>query len=192
MVQKRCFYEMSSRVPLVMRFPNGYQAGQAYDEPVNLIDLLPTFLDLAGVCDAERLPMDGRSLMGLLDGSDSENREAFSETHADAMIQAPCFMLRQGEYKYTYIHGHKGQLFDLAADPGEWHNLVGNPDYADVEARMKARVLERFDPDAIAADVVDSYRKRMLIDKAMVANGTSWDYSPSFDPGRPIVERYLP
>lgn len=192
MIQKRYLYEMSTRVPLIVRFPDGYQAGRVCDEPVNLIDLLPTFLDLADVSQDERLPMDGRSLMGLLDGSDAKDWEAISETHADAMVQTPCFMLRQGKYKYIYIHDHPCQLFDLEDDPGEWSNLVGHPDHAAVEAAMRARIFELFDPDAIAADVAKSVRQRLLIDRAMKSNQTSWNYQPSFDPSRGIVERYLP
>lgn len=192
MVQKRYLYEMSTRVPLIVRFPDGYQVGRVCDAPVNLIDLLPTFLDLADVPQDERLPMDGRSLMGLLDGTDAEGWEAISETHADAMVQTPCFMLRQGRYKYIYIHGHDCQLFDLEADPGEWSNLAGDPEHAKTEAAMRACILERFDPDAIAADVAHSVRRRLLIDRAMKKNGTTWNYRPSFDPSRRIVERYLP
>jgi choline-sulfatase len=44
MVQKRCFYEWSCRVPLIARFPDGWQAGTACDTPVSLIDLWPNFL----------------------------------------------------------------------------------------------------------------------------------------------------
>ena len=36
-------------------------------------------------------------------------------------------MARKGRYKYIYVHGHGEQLFDLQADPGEWHNLAGDP-----------------------------------------------------------------
>ena len=61
MVQKRCFYEWSCRVPLIVRHPDGWRAGTTIPHPVSLIDLLPTFCDLAGVED--RLPHDGRSLV---------------------------------------------------------------------------------------------------------------------------------
>jgi choline-sulfatase len=43
MVQKRTFYEWSSRVPLIIRFPQGWQRGTICMEPVNLVDLLPTW-----------------------------------------------------------------------------------------------------------------------------------------------------
>ena len=34
-------------------------------------------------------------------------------------------MIREGQFKYNYIHGHQPQLFDLESDPGEWNNLAG-------------------------------------------------------------------
>ena len=65
MVQKRCFYEWSCRVPLVARFPAGWQAGTVCDTPVSFIDLLPTFCEIAATEAA--LPHDGESLIGILD-----------------------------------------------------------------------------------------------------------------------------
>jgi|Deesub1362A_J573_1020465.scaffolds.fasta_scaffold07033_2 choline-sulfatase len=190
MVQKRTFYEWSSRIPLIIRFPDGWQKGTVRTEPVNLIDLAPTFLDMAGVGEEERLPMDGRSLMGLLDGSDTEERVVFSEYHSQG-AHAPCFMIREGKYKYVYIHGYDSQLFDLETDPGEWHNLVGDPRYKDVEERLKACILEQFDPDAIDRAVTESVRKRALIRRAMEITQTRWDFEPRFDPTKGILDQYL-
>jgi choline-sulfatase len=195
MVQKRTFYEWSSRVPLVVRFPDGWQRGAVRTEPVNLIDLAPTFLDLAGVGQEARLPMDGRSLLGLLDGSDSGDWAAFSEYHSQG-AHAPCFMIRQGRYKYVYIHGYgsgspESQLFDLEADPGEWDNLSGRPKYREVEEGLRARILGRFDPDAIEEAVMESVRKRALIRGAMEITGTRWDVEPRFDPVKGIIDQYL-
>jgi choline-sulfatase len=191
MVQKRTFYEPSSRVPLIVRFPDGWQRGTVRAEPVNLIDLLPTFLDMAGVDADERLTLDGRSLMGLLDGSDTGDWEAISEYHSQGS-HAPCFMVRRGTFKYVYIHGHDSQLFDLEADPGEWNNLIGEPGYGEIEAQLKARILERFDPDRIDADAMESVWKRTLIRRAMEITKTSWDVEPRFDPTRELNEQYLP
>lgn len=192
MVQKRTFYEWSARVPLIMRFPDQWKAATVIDEPVSLIDLLPTFLDLAEVPDNARLPHDGRSLIGLLDGSDTENWEVFSENPSDSMIEAPCVMLRCGRFKYVYIHGYEDQLFDLGEDPGEWHNLIQVPDYLDVAQQMQSRILDVVDPEDVAARVEASYHRRMLIQEAMERNGTSWDPEPRFDPRRNHLDQYLP
>jgi choline-sulfatase len=191
MVQKRTFYEWSSRVVLIMRFPDGRQRGTARPEPVNLIDLFPTFLDVAGVAEEERLPVDGRSLTGLLDGSDAGDWVAFSEYHSQG-AHGPCFMVRQDAYKYVSIHGYESQLFDLEADPGEWRNLAGRPAYKDIEEHLRARILAQFDPDGIERAVMESVHKRMLVKRAMALTGTRWDAEPRFDPAKGITDQYLP
>jgi choline-sulfatase len=180
MVQKRCFYEWSVRVPLLLRFPDGRDAGRRVPDPVSLIDVLPTLLDVAGVPAEERLPLPGASLMG------QGGRPVFSEYHVEK-VRAPCFMVRVGRHKYIYVHGHGSQLFDLEEDPGEWHDLSGDPSLRDVEHALHALVLERFDPERIAADGRASVRRRELIRRAMARNGTRWDYSPVFDATKQYV-----
>jgi choline-sulfatase len=177
-------------VPLIIRFPNGWQQGTVRTEPVNLIDLLPTFLDMAGVGVEERLPVDGRSLMGLLDGSDTEDWEAISEFHSQG-AHAPCFMIRRGKFKYVYIHGYETLLFDLETDPGEWRSLAGKPEYKEIEEQLKARILEQFDPDVIDKTVMESVQKRTLVKRAMEISDTRWDAEPYFDPTKGITDQYL-
>jgi choline-sulfatase len=167
MVQKRCFYEWSARIPLILRHADRRDAGNVVDTPVSLLDLAPTLLDLLGV--DERLPMDGGSLL-------EPSGVVCSEYHVEK-VRAPCFMVRRGAWKYVYIHGHDQQLFDLASDPGEWTNLAGEHDTAE----LRSLILERFDPDAIARDGDASVRRRELIARAMAMTTTRWDYSPVFD-----------
>jgi choline-sulfatase len=107
----------------------------------------------------DRLPLDGTSLTGLIDGSDTQEREVFSEMHT-AGVFATCFMIRRGPYKYNYVHGEDVQLFDLENDPDEWNNLAGQPEYRELEEGLKARILEQFDPDKIEGDVSESLLKR--------------------------------
>ena len=47
-VLKRCMYEASAHVPLIIRGPDVRQ-GAVVDEPVSLVDLYPTLMDMAGV-----------------------------------------------------------------------------------------------------------------------------------------------
>jgi choline-sulfatase len=173
MVQKRCFYEWSARVPLLVRHPDARGAGTSVGTPVSLLDLAPSILDWLGV--EERLPMDGGSL-------DDPGGVVFSEYHVEK-VRAPCFMVRQDKWKYVYVHGHGEQLFDLATDPGEWTNLAAEHD----TSALRASILERFDPDAIARAGEASVRRRDLIARAMAITGTRWDYSPVFDATRQYV-----
>jgi choline-sulfatase len=73
------------------------------------------------------------------------------------------------------------------ADPGEWHNLAGQPHLQDVEAALHGLILEQFDPEHIAADGAASVRRRELIKAAMERNDTHWDYAPVFDATRQYV-----
>ena len=183
MVQKRCFYEWSARIPLIVNFPDGRAAGRRLSQPVSLLDLAPTCMDWAGVPAAVRAPMDGQSLAGLLEAevpAHQPERVVLSEYHVEKVL-APCFMARQGQYKYIYIHGFAPQLFDLAADPGEWHNLAGRPELQSEEETLRGLILARFDPDAIAADGDASIRRREIIRQSNARNNTRWDFSPDFD-----------
>ncbi|HET7045649.1 MAG TPA: choline-sulfatase [Gaiellaceae bacterium] len=178
MVQKRCFYEWSVRVPLVVRLPGGERAGTRVERPVSLLDLAPTLLELA---EATLPPaLDGRSLLGDEDGV------VLSEYHVEK-VRAPCFMARKGRHKLIHVHGHDARLYDLVADPGEWHDLAGSPELREVEDGLRAAILARFDPERIAADGAASVARRELIARAMQRNGTQWDYQPEFDARRRYV-----
>jgi choline-sulfatase len=171
MVQKRCFYEWSARIPLIVRHPD--RRTGVVDTPVSLLDVAPTILAAAGA--DEPLPMDGVDLF-------EPRGVVFSEYHVEK-VRAPCFMVRQGRWKYVYIHGHGDQLFDLESDPGEWANLAGERDTAE----LRRAILARFDPDAIACHGVESVARRDVIARAMAMTSTRWDYSPPFDATKQYV-----
>jgi len=185
MVQKRCFYEWSSRVPMVLRLPDGAFAGQTVQTPCSLLDVGATLLELA---DAERFTApqtDGASLLKPLREPDFQ-RDVFSEYHGEG-VQWPCFMIRRGDWKYTYIHQKECQLFNLADDPTERDNLVGNPLYQAVESDLREAILRRFSPDAVLAYLDESAAKRAIVRAANAISGVRWDFTPAFD-GR---KRYI-
>ena len=117
------------------------------------------------------------------------DRFIFAQAHE--AVGAPCIMVRQGQYKYNYIHGYDPQFFDLTADPGEWHNLAGSTDHAETEARLRGLVLDHFDPEAIARDNLDSLYRRELINETMQKNGVYWDHATDFNPRKGALDQYL-
>jgi choline-sulfatase len=181
MVQKRTFYEWSVRVPLVVRLPGAERAGETVAAPVSLLDLAPTFLDLAGVPEDERTPLDGESLLASRD-----DRIVFSEYHVEK-VRAPCFMARKGRHKLVHVHGHDERLFDVEADPGEWSDLLGTAELAGVERELREAIHARFDAERLAAEGAASIHRRELIARAMTRNATHWDYQPFFDARRQYV-----
>ena len=180
MVQKRAFYEWCARVPLLIYDPRKAFKNQIVRSPVNLMDLTPTLLDLAGVAQDERLDMEAQSLMPLITDKDQRTSPVFSENHTEG-VYATTFMVRKGKFKYVYIHGHETQLYDMENDPAEWHNLSGTSGYQTIEADMKQALLRQFNPDRIEADVRDSLKKRHLIKTSNQRNQPPWDYTPPFD-----------
>jgi choline-sulfatase len=191
MVQKRTFYEWSCRVPLIVRFPDHRHQGAKITSPVSLLDLLPTFLDIAGI--EERLPYSGHSLIPLIE-SPSEVWDVFAESHAEG-IYGVCFMLRTPQYKYIYIlhqDGEDHQLFDMQANPNETVNLCNRADYREVVDTLKQRLFARFNPQAVEANIQHSFRVRTLLKKWSEQTSVSWDYTPVFDPRRKTSDQYLP
>jgi choline-sulfatase len=189
MVQKRNFYEWSSRIPFMLRFPDRQHAGTIVEQPTSLVDVLPTVLEIANI--QKQLPVDGHSVMELIDGRDTNERHVFSEYHSNG-VYCTCFMVRRGDFKYVYIHDHQDQLFDLKNDPGEWENLIGNPRTADIEKELKSLILEAFDLAAIEQEVRLTIKKRQLLRRWGKATGVHWAYSPGFDAEKNAIAQYLP
>ncbi|HIG16656.1 MAG TPA: choline-sulfatase, partial [Candidatus Handelsmanbacteria bacterium] len=189
MVQKRCFYEWSARVPLIVRFPDGWKKGTTMTTPVSLLDLLPTFNDLAGVQDP--LPHDGNSLLALLESGEDAERVTYSQAHE--AVGMPCIMARQGRYKYNYIHGYEPQLFDLEADPKEWTNLAGRVDTQDTEDHLRGMIRRRFgDPEDMYQRNLESLYRRQLIAGVMRDYGQTWSHNPVLDHRKGAMQQYLP
>ncbi|MGE5126918.1 MAG: sulfatase-like hydrolase/transferase [Betaproteobacteria bacterium] len=115
-------YEAAIRVPLVLWRPGLVPAGRVVGDPVRLVDVAPTILDLVG---APALPAPhARSLAPLLTGrGQGSPPPAYSETLLPKfyMNWAPLRALRDGRYKL--IEAPRPELYDLSVDPGESRNL---------------------------------------------------------------------
>jgi len=182
---KQYFYEGSVRVPMIVSFPGRFQPGRV-SEHVSLVDLLPTFMDVATDGDAPEpvSPLDGNSLTGLLSGGDETwDNTVISEYTGEGVI-APCRMIRRGNYKYIYTHGHPPLLYDTTNDPLELDNLIGKPEVADIEAELARDILVDWDPDEINDLCIQSQKDRMFIQKATDGE-PNWAYlSRQSDAGR--------
>jgi arylsulfatase A-like enzyme len=78
---KSSLFDSGMRVPLVMHWPNGIASpGRTYAESVQHIDFVPTLLELAGATNLPTRPIDGVSLVPVLNGSNAALRdEVFCE-----------------------------------------------------------------------------------------------------------------
>ena len=185
MVQKRAFYEDSSRVPIIAYMPKAYRRGvpgSRVAEPVSFVDVAPTILELAGV--PEWQPMDGRSLVPLMEGEREPERAVFCENYSEG-IDRVCLMVRQGPYKYTYFHeSDERQLFNVEEDPEEWNNLAAQPEYSEICKSMEQLILGQFDPDDLERRAQQSYEHKTTVQASMLATGgVKWNFKPEQDVG---------
>lgn len=173
MIQKRSLYEWSARIPLMIDVPG--VAPRRIDTPVSLIDLPATLIDMAGQVPVQRL--EGRSLLPAIHGAELEVIPVISEYHGEGIMR-PSFMVRLGDWKYHYCHGSAPQLFNLAEDPGEWHNRSGDPACRAVETELNAVITGGyFDLEKIGSEVWERLPLKKVVNEAMKANGTAWDYA---------------
>jgi arylsulfatase A-like enzyme len=137
-------YEEVYRLPFVWRGP-GIAAGQECDALTGHLDVLPTLLELA---DAPAPgPLHGRSLTPVAaDPAHAEGngwRDALmSEFHGDEFGLYSQRMVRWEHYKLVYNPNDRRELYDLAADPHELHNLAYRPEHADLRRDLEGRLLE--------------------------------------------------
>jgi choline-sulfatase len=177
---KMSFLEPSARVPLVMRMP-GWEGRQRVQEPVSLVDLAPTVVELA--CGREALSgadMDGESLVETL-ARRIERMPIVCEYHAEG-VNAPGAMIRDGRHKLLVCGDDPALLYDLESDPLELMSLAERPECEDTVHRLQDALAERLDLTEIKQRVLASQRERHLVARALAeGETTAWDYQPRVD-----------
>ena len=159
--RKTYAYEGSARVPMLIRCPEGLVTaprGETLPQPVELRDILPTFLDAAEAPVSEDR-VDGRSMLELLRGNTDGWREYIDLEHSRCYWPENQWTgLTDGRFKYIY-YAPTGQqeLFDLENDPGELHDLSGDPKQRDTlrlwRQRMVDHLSERGEPYVVNGDL---------------------------------------
>lgn len=150
MIDKRTMHEASIRVPLTVRYPKAIQPATVVDEHVLSIDLAPSLMQLA--IGASMPNAQGQSWVPLLNDSngkaaDVQWRESWLYEY-NYEVQFPYTPnvrgIRKGDWKYmAYPHGdggplrHMEELYNLAEDPDERHNLAQKKEHQATLASLR-------------------------------------------------------
>ena len=190
--EKHSFYERAVRAPLLMRWPGRIRPGAVMDALVEFVDVVPTVLDYLGIDhdpNAKALAdLHGESLKPLIAGDVETVRDmVFSEYQPTQSA-----MVRTARHKLIYNTGsittwlgydplmHTGepsvQLYDLEADPEEFHNIAADAAHADVVDRLL---------DALA----DWYRRLPPVGDAPPENLNREEFLNWAIPARGVPER---
>jgi choline-sulfatase len=162
---KNCLYDSAARVPLIVRWPKRWAGGQRRGGACSLVDVAKTVVRLGGA----RAPRDwdGDSMLEWLDDPDHRWKDQAVSEYYGHNIASGYAMIRMGQFKYVYHtkpdadHPAERELYDLAADPGEFHNLAGKPEYAKRIASMHAALVKELgeDPDKTEQRCRADYKK---------------------------------
>ena len=146
MYDKRLMHEPSIRTPLLIRYPRLISAGLRVRAMVLNTDLAPTFLDLAGV----NIPatMQGQSLTPFFRDSTpyTWRRDWLYEYYEYPGAHNVRKHRGVRTERYKLIHYYEApeefELYDLTHDPGEIHNLYGDPAHAALAQQLRQRIDE--------------------------------------------------
>jgi N-sulfoglucosamine sulfohydrolase len=167
MPRAKCtLYDPGIEVAILLRLP-GFSSGHVLSPLISNVDITPTLLDALGI--AAPASLQGRSFWPLLRGDAFEPRtEVFAEKTFHTYYE-PMRAIRTDHHKlivnlevstrvdvpsdirqspiYPLVHTQFDdvrpfvELYDLASDPWEQHNLAGVADYAAVELDLRQRLL---------------------------------------------------
>ena len=148
LIDKRHFYEESVKVPLLVHCPDVFKGGKTIEKMVQNIDIAPTILAYAGIEKPSYMP--GASFIPLLQGNAKNWRDRiFYEYYweYDFPMTPTVFGVRTDTYKYMRYNGiwDQNELYNIANDPSEMYNLMGNAAYDSISKVLATDVVNWLD-----------------------------------------------
>ncbi len=141
---KASLYEGGTRVVALANWPGRLPSGSVVDQPIHIVDMFPTLAGLAGADLGKSKPLDGFDVWPVLSAGQHSPR-----TEVVYGIEPFRAALRQGNWKLVWqaTLPSRAELFDLAQDPGEQHDLSAQ--HPDKVAALKQRI-EALSREAVA------------------------------------------
>lgn len=141
-------YDLSLRVPAIVRWPAAIKPGTVVDRTVTNLDWYPTLLAMAGLDVPKETTIRGRNFLPLLRGENVEwNDDLYAEYSLKHSARAHLRTYRTAEWKLIrdFLNPGRDELYHLTEDPAETTNLI---DSADPQAKaaidtLHARILEK-------------------------------------------------
>lgn len=137
-------YEDILNIPLTIRYPDHIKGARKIDDLVSIIDIYPTLIDLIGLEVPEfKHKVQGISLVNLLLNNEALKREyvvsenwsqasVITKDHKLGIMLDPTYYARKRDYR-----AFGDMFFDRNKDPYEPHNLIDDPNYAEVIEELR-------------------------------------------------------
>ena len=174
---KTSLWDRATHVPVIISAP-GMAENQVCLQPIELLDLYPTLLDLCGL--DSYAPLEGISLRPQLENPANSPRRPAITTHGPNNHS-----IVDERYRYTRYADGSEELYDHLIDPNEETNRIGDPNFREVAVRLAA-----FLPAVNAPNTSGTTRIAMI----GAGDVISWEGSPINDTElgvNPAVANYV-
>lgn len=146
-------WEESARIPLVIKSPD-CKKGAKVGQPVSLIDLYPTLVDLCQLKgdykkSAEGGNLGGHSMVPFL--KDPNTKEWTGPSGALTMVGVDrmysedklkhTYSYRTKDWRYIRYYDGREELYDHKKDPYEWDNLAQEKGFEEIKQKMKNEMI---------------------------------------------------
>ena len=130
---KGMLYEGGLRVPFIIRWPGHIPPGRTTDQPAVHVDLLPTFVEIAGKKTLPKQPLDGVSLVKLWKNPEMNLDRAPIYFHFPGYLEGgkttwrttPACMMRSGDFTLLeFFEDNRLELYNVKNDLGQKQNLA--------------------------------------------------------------------
>ncbi|MEM7014924.1 MAG: sulfatase [Verrucomicrobiota bacterium] len=150
---KGAIWEQTTHIPFIVRAP-GVEAGAICTQPVSLIDVYPSLVDLAGFDVPDYL--DGVSVKPQLKDPKSARPPAIS-SYGDGNTA-----IRTERWRYIRYEDGSEELYDHSKDPNEWTNQAKNPEYEDMKIELSEMLPVDQHPGIKVQSWYDKYQQDQL------------------------------
>jgi arylsulfatase A-like enzyme len=153
--RKQALWEESTRVPLAFRLPGDINGGSTCGSAVSLIDIYPTMLELCHLPNVKGL--EGISLTPQLKDPETRRVEpAITTWHYNNHAA------RSLNFRYIRYRDGSEELYDHRTDPGEHHNLSGDPKLASIKKKLAAHMPStNVMPESLQDGETDTYGRKV-------------------------------
>lgn len=139
LMSKDIAYEESSHVPFAVRYDRIMSGPFVRKELVSNIDIAPTIYEFTGI--KEPREVQGRSLVPLLYNKNEEwKRDVLIEGWRNGFGRSAYSAIRTTRHLYVEYTDGGRELFELAKDPNQINNLIGDPGLEETIAQLSQRL----------------------------------------------------
>ena len=139
-------YDAIAHIPLIYRLPGRIEAGSVYEGPASHIDFVPTLLEYYDLPKASWV--EGVSIWDSLEDPSVQVRDKvfiefgrYEIDHDGFGGSNPCVPLYDGRHKLAIHLLSDDEFYDLEKDPEELHNLINDPNYAEIRNELHDAIL---------------------------------------------------